>query len=503
MNPVEPQRLKLRRIPIDTSRENVVFLHADCGAFPTLGFRALSKVQLSFDHKTAIGTLDVVRAPWLGVDEVGVCEYMFERLGVAEGAWVALSYPGMLESTNSIRRKLAGARLSRAEYDQIVRDIVDDRFSKVELTAFVCACSQNNLDRDEIVDLTEAMVAVGRTLSWDGGMVVDKHCIGGIPGNRTTPIVVSILAAHGLKVPKTSSRAITSPAGTADTMEVFCNVELSLPRMREIVDKHNGCLAWGGAIDLSPADDVIISVERPLNIDSEGQMIASILSKKKSAGSTHLVLDIPLGPTAKVRRPETAAGLRRMFEYVAGRVGMHVEVVISDGRQPVGRGVGPVLEARDVLAVLRNEANAPADLREHALALAGRGLEFAPGVRGGQGLELAREILRSGKALARFEAIVDAQGRRARPPEVGAYSFEIKAGRAGTVQRMDNFSIARLAKLAGAPVSKGAGVEVLRKLGEPVKTGEPVLRVHSATPAERRLAEQYAENEKEMVSCEP
>ena len=501
MTPREPQHLVLRRIPIDTSRENVVFLHADCAVFPALGFRALAKVQLSYDHHTAVGSLDIVRADWLGVGEVGVCEYMFERLGVAEGTKVTLGYPGILNSTNSIRRKLSGARLSRSDFNEIVGDIVADRLSKVELTAFVCACAQNNLDRDEVVDLTLAMTGVGQTLDWGGGMVVDKHCIGGIPGNRTTPIVVPILAAHGLKVPKTSSRAITSPAGTADTMEVFCNVELSIERMKRVVEKEGACLAWGGAIDLSPADDVIISVERPLNIDSQGQMIASILSKKKSAGSTHLLLDIPVGPTAKVRHMELAASLRREFEYVAKQIGLHIEVVISNGEQPIGHGVGPVLEARDVMSVLENKDRAPSDLREHALQLAGRALEFSADVKGGDGYGLAREILRSGRALQKFEAIIEAQGRRDQPIELGAYAFEVKIGGSGRITRMDNFAIARLAKLAGAPLCKGAGVEVLHKLGEEVKEGQPVLRVYSTSPAESALAEGYASSEKGIIEC--
>lgn len=501
MTPRVPQQLALRRVPIDTSRENVVFLHVDCAAFPGLGFRPLAKVQLSYNSHTAVGSLDIVNADWLRTNEVGVCEYMFQRLGVPEGTMVTLSYPGILHSTNSIRRKLAGARLSRAEFDEIVRDIVSDRFSKVELTAFVCACAQNNLDRDEIVDLTLAMTGVGQTLDWGGGMVVDKHCIGGIPGNRTSPIVVPILAAYGMKVPKTSSRAITSPAGTADTMEVFCNVELSLERMREIVEKEGACLAWGGAIDLSPADDVIISVERPLNIDSQGQMIASILSKKKSAGSTHLLLDIPVGPTAKVRRMEVAASLRRQFEYVAKEIGLHIEVMISNGEQPVGRGVGPALEARDILAVLENREDAPSDLREHSLQLAGRALEFAEGIKGGEGYGEAREILRSGRALEKFQAIIEAQGRRNGRLQLGQYTFEIKSDCSGEVRRLDNFAIARLAKLAGAPLSRGAGVEVLRKLGDAVKEGEPLLRVYSGTPAESALAEDYATTEKTIIYC--
>jgi thymidine phosphorylase len=140
--------------------------------------------------------------------------------------------------------------------------------------------------------------------------VVDKHSIGGIPGNRTTMIVAPIVAAHGLIMPKTSSRAITSPAGTADTMEVLAKVDLSEAEMRSVVERCGACIAWGGHVNLSPADDVIIAVERPLQIDTPEQMVASILSKKMAAGVTHLVLDIPFGPTAKIRSAAYAQRVR-------------------------------------------------------------------------------------------------------------------------------------------------------------------------------------------------
>jgi thymidine phosphorylase len=193
-------------------------------------------------------------------------------------------------------------------------------------------------------------------------------------------------------IPKTSSRAITSPAGTADTMECLANVELSFARMQEIVHALRGCLAWGGTADLAPSDDVLISVERPLSLDSPGQMVASILSKKIAAGSTHLVLDIPLGPSAKVRSMPDAQRLRKLFEFVAERLRLTIDVVITDGRQPVGAGIGPMLEARDVMRVLNGDPRAPADLRQKALRLAGRVIEFDADVRGGDGFAIAREI---------------------------------------------------------------------------------------------------------------
>ena len=202
-------------------------------------------------------------------------------------------------------------------------------------------------------------------------------------------------------------------------MEVLAQVELKMADLRRIVRRHRGCIAWGGTARLSPADDVLISVERPLGIDSQGQMIASILSKKIAAGSTHLLIDIPVGPTAKVRHMRDAQRLRKLFEYVGDQLGIHLEVIITDGRQPVGNGIGPVLEARDAMRVLQGDPAAPADLRQKALRLAGRIIEFDPDVRGGRGFTIARDILDSGRALEKMHAIIAAQGTptaRSTPP---------------------------------------------------------------------------------------
>lgn len=205
----------------------------------------------------------------------------------------------------------------------------------MEIGAFLVACAAF-MTTAETLGLTRAMANVGERLSWASPLIVDKHCIGGIPGNRTSMIVVPIVAAHGLIIPKTSSRAITSPSGTSDTMEVLANVDISAERMQAIVAKENAVLAWGGRVNLSPADDILISVERPLRIDTFEQMVASILSKKLAAGSTHLVIDIPVGPTAKVRSQQEAVRLRKLFEYVATHLGITVDIVLTNGSQPIG-----------------------------------------------------------------------------------------------------------------------------------------------------------------------
>ncbi len=491
--------LNLRAVAIDTYKENVAYLHRDCDVYRAEGFQALSKVEVRANGRKILATLNVTSDPRIvQCHELGLSIDAFAQMGVDQGHPASISQAEPPASIAALHRKINGERLGREDFQAIVRDIAEHRYSKIELSAFVVATHQGELDREEVFFLTEAMITTGRRVDWRERLVVDKHCIGGIPGNRTSMLVVPIVAAHGMVCPKTSSRAITSPAGTADTMEVLANVELPFDRLSEIVRDHRACLAWGGTADLSPADDVLISVERPLSLDSPGQMVASILSKKVAAGSSHLVLDIPIGPTAKVRSMPEAQKLRRLFEYVAHRLGLSLDVVITDGRQPIGQGIGPVLEARDVMRVLQNHPLAPQDLRQKSLRLAGRLLECDPDIRGGDGYAIARDILDSGRALEKMRALIEAQGARPFDPEraaLGSLSFDVVADRDGVVTGIDNFQIARIAQLAGAPKVKGAGVDLMRKLGESVQVGDVLYRVYAAFQSDLAFARQAADRD--------
>jgi thymidine phosphorylase len=487
-------KLTLRRVLIDTYHENVAYMHRDCEIYRAEGFKALSKIEIRTNGHSILATLNVVDDHNIvACGELGLSKAAFAQLDVEEGHSATVAQAEPPASIGALHRKIDGERLRAEDFHSIVQDIANHRYSKIELTAFVVACDRDELDREEVFFLTDAMIAAGRHLNWHETLVVDKHCIGGIPGNRTSMLIVPIVAAHGMLCPKTSSRAITSPAGTADTMEVLANVELPMGQLQDIVRTHRGCLAWGGTANLSPADDVLISVERPLSLDSPGQMVASILSKKISAGSSHLVLDIPIGPTAKVRSMPEAQRLRRLFEYVARRMKLSLDVVITDGRQPVGNGIGPVLEARDVMQVLENDPRAPIDLRQKALRLAGRLIECDPDVRGGDGFAIARDILDSGRALAKMNDIILAQGSKSfdhHQPDLGLLTLEICAQTAGVVTGIDNLQMARIAGLAGAPKVPSAGVDVLRKLGDEVQVGQPLYRVHASYAADLEFARQ-------------
>jgi len=483
-------QMTLVRAGIDTHHELVVFMRADCPICRSEGFDAQGRVWVEIGNRRIVATLLVVTGnDLLATGQAALSESAWRTLQPRPGELATFRHADSPQSAHSIRAKVYGHALGREQYAEIMRDAVSGTLSDLELASFLTACSSHAMGDDEITALTLAMTDAGQRLEWHNGPILDKHCVGGLAGNRTTPIVVAIVAACGGTIPKTSSRAITSPAGTADTMETLAPVELSLAVMRRVVEREGGCVVWGGSVGLSPADDVLIRVARVLDFDSTAQLVASVLSKKLSAGSTHVLLDLPVGPTAKVRSTPAAESLGRSLVAVADAVGLKVRLHVSDGTQPVGRGIGPALEARDLLAVLECRNDAPLDLRDRALDLAGAVLELG-GTPTGEGRERARRALDNGDALRKFEAICEAQGGRRVPP-IAAFQQTFVAEREGIVRALDNRVLSKLAKLAGAPGSAAAGIELHVRAGDRVSRGQPLMTLHATTPGELEYAMSY------------
>ncbi|MBI2728732.1 MAG: thymidine phosphorylase family protein [Polaromonas sp.] len=496
--PTTSNRLRLRRLGIDTYQEPVLYMHRDCPVCRSEGFEAQSRVEMRLNGHTIIATLNVVSGDFLSPDEAGLSEAAWRLLDAQPGAEVSLHHPAPLESLGHVRAKVYGRHLGQAAFDAVIGDVAAGRYSDLQLAAFVTACAGDHLNMDETISLTRAMVNAGERMHWGEGLVMDKHCVGGLPGNRTTMIIVPIIAACGLRMPKTSSRAITSPAGTADAMETLAPVDLDVTQIRRVVDRTGGCIVWGGAVRLSPADDILIRVERPLDIDSQGQLVASILSKKAAAGATHVLIDMPVGLTAKVRSAHAANQLARQLEQVGQALGLQMRVVQTDGVAPVGHGIGPALEARDVLAVLRREERASADLAQRSLHLAGQILEFGGAATTGNGMALARTVLDDGRAWKKFQEICEAQGGLREPP-VAPCQQPVPSRHAGTVIAIDNRRLARIAKLAGAPTSACAGIDMNVQLGAVVERGQTLFTLHAASPGELAYAMEYATAQAEAV----
>ncbi len=411
--------------------------------------------------------------------KIGLFEEVLKALNVKEGDRVKIM-PAMTPiSIEYIKKKLDGKKLTKKEIEQIVWDIVHNKLTDTELGFFVSACYTNVMTDDETVLLTRAMAKEGDFLNL-GRKTVDKHCIGGVAGNRTTMLIVPIVAAAGLTIPKTSSRSITSPAGTADTMEVLCKVSFPIKKIKEIVKKHKACIVWGGAINLAPADDRIIRVERPLAIDAESQLIASILAKKASVNAKYVLIDIPVSEEAKITSLARAKVLRKRFVKIGKKLGMKINVIITDGSQPIGNGIGPALEARDVLYVLERDKRRPLDLEKKSLMMAGLLLKMA-GIK--EGFKKAREIINKGLALKKMRDIIKAQGGN---PDIksdditlGKFKKVFRANKTGVVKDVNNKNVCKIARLLGAPLAKEAGIYICKHEGDNVKKGDILFELYS------------------------
>lgn len=422
--------------------------------------------------------------------EIGVSFEIKKILNLRDGQTLDVSFSGPPDSVNYVKKKLIGEELSDKEIRQIIDDVVSNKLTEPEISVFVSGMYRNGMTFKETVALVDAVLNSGKKLHFNNKYVVDKHCIGGIAGNRTTPIVVSICVAAGLTMPKTSSRAITSAAGTADCIEVISPVEFSIPELKKIVQKTGGCLTWGGSLGLAPADSTIIKVEKMLKIDPVAQLLASIMSKKLAAGSKYILIDIPYGEKAKVTKKKGKM-LKGKFERLGNHFGVKIKVLMTKATQPIGNGVGPALEMIDVIKVLNPKEDGPKDLEEKAVYLAGEIIDMTGKTKKGHGKKLAMELLKSGKAFEKFKKIIEAQGGKVEKINTSKIYEIIKAPKSGKIKEIDNHLINYLGRVAGCPMDRYAGCYLHHHVGEKVKEGEPLITIYAESKPRLTEAVKY------------
>ncbi len=470
--------LNLKHIAVASFNENIAYIHRDCTAYKVDDIQTLTKVEIHGGMKPVYAFLQVTDDPKLvKPTELGLNTEAFEMINLPEGANISLTLAPTAPSLISIKRKVAGNILSAGEYAAIVNDIVSHRYSNMDIASFLVA-SGSFMTAPEVLALTESLIG-DDAMRWDDeNIVVDFHCFGGVPGNKTDIIIAAIVAAYGLPMPKTASRSLTSCAGVADTFAVLANVDIDEAKFKSLVRENRAAIANYNTLPIAEASKIVSAVERHLGLLQLQHLAASILAIKLAAGVTHLVLDIPVGPNSRIKSTNEAMRLRKLVEYVGDMLSLEIDAVITDGSEPIGNGIGAVLEARDVMKVLRNKPDAPQDLLEKSLFLAGRILEFDPKLRGGQGYAVAKEILTSGRALEAINKMIYSQGK-APQPQLGHLTRDIVATQNGVVESIDNQRINRIGVLAGASQYPGAGLDLLKKVGDPVEQGETLYRIHS------------------------
>jgi AMP phosphorylase len=448
-----------------------------------LGINLHDRIKILHENKTATVLVEISEEPELVPRGfIGLYKEVALELGALNGEIVKVELAKTPQSVTFIRKKLKGQTLSPEEISSIVQDTVTLNLSELEIAAFLLAQEFYGMDMNEIEALAKSMLKTGDVLDLPG-KAVDKHSIGGVPGNKVSLLIVPIIASTGLLIPKTSSKAITSPSGTTDTMSVLANVEFSIEELRKIVLKVGGAIVWGGALNLAPADDIFIRVEYPLKIDPRPQMLASIMSKKAAEGISYLVIDLPTGRGAKVQTREEAYSLAQDFVELGKRMGISVKCGITYGGQPIGKAVGPALEAKEALSALEHPEEASKSLVEKSVSLAGLILEMTGYAFKGEGSKIAMEILKSGRALKKFREIIEQQGGNpnVRPDDipVGKYKYEVTAESDGYVTLVDNTLINAIGRAAGAPLEKGAGLMLYAKQGYKVEKGQVLMEIYA------------------------
>jgi AMP phosphorylase len=427
--------------------------------------------------------------------EIGISSEIKESFNLKNKQKVDVNIANPPKSLEYIRKKIDNKRLSKEEIKEIIKDIVNNSLSDPEIALFVSGMYENKMDFRETIDLIESFVESGEQLSFKGKLIVDKHCIGGIPGNRTTPIVVAICAAAGLTFPKSSSKAITSAAGTADVMGAIAKVEFSKDELKKIIHKTGAFMIWGGSIELVPADSKIIRIEKMLKIDPKAQLLASILSKKLAVGSKYVLIDIPYGKNAKVNK-KGALELKKSFEKFGKYFKLYLRTVLTKGDEPIGNGVGPFLELADVISVLNLSEDCPEDLKKKSLFLAGQILEMTGKAKKGEGEKMSTEILNSGRAFEKFIQIIKAQKGSIKHIEFGNFKKDILARFNGKITGINNIKINLLARISGCPIDKASGLYIYHHVGEKIKRGDKIITIYSESKPRLKEALRYYNKEK-------
>jgi AMP phosphorylase len=473
------------------SNENIILLNEIDAT--NLNLKCYDRVKLQCGKNSVIGVVSLTNT-LVPKGTAGLFTRTWKEVSCTSRQKVEINLAIPPKSREHIKKKIRGEELQKDEIYEFVRDVVDNNLSQLEIASFVMAEAFQGMTLKETELYTRAISETGKMIDFERP-VYDKHSIGGVPGNKVTLVIVPTVAATGLLIPKTSSRAITSPSGTGDSMEVLAPVQFSEDEVKEIATKVGGCIVWGGSLDFAPADDIIIQIEKPLMIDPKPQMMASIMAKKMALGVDYLVLDIPAGKGAKVETLEEARAISRDFVTLGMELGMRVECGITYGGQPVGHAIGPALEAKEALEVL--EGGGPKSVIEKSCSLSGILFEMGGKAPRGRGMAMALDLLKKGKSLEKMREIIEAQGGdpKITPGDIpiGRCKAVLKSPINGFIVNVDNRAINLIARRAGNPHEKGAGIMLTGKRGFKVNRGDVIMEIYAERTSKLNDAKNLAE----------
>jgi AMP phosphorylase len=459
------------------------------------------KVSLEFtgQRKPIIVSLDTTDSI-VDEGEIGFFEDVWEKYRLKFGEVVKINLVPSSKAIASIRKKLLGGKLNYEEIYCIIKDIATDQLGTTLTTYYAAAGYAPGFDEEEMYYMTKALSETGDILKFDG-IVADKHSIGGVAGKGITPLVVPIVSCiDGVVVPNTSTRAVTSASATTDMLEVIMPMSFTKQELESMILKNNSFMVWGGGLDLAPADDKIIQVQKPLGIESIDKFVASIVAKKVAQGVNHVVFDVPMGKGAKIETEEEFQKVKSHFERVCGKFGIKVRIHRRDVRGIDGNAVGPALECREFLRVYERDERRSLQLEEDALQIAGDLIELCGKAQQGEGYVRAKQILESGDAFQKLKQIVKFQGGNenlsSNTLEIGGITWDFISEHEGKIEGINNKKVFEVCVALGNPRIKEAGMYFYKKPGEEVKKGDKLVTLFATTDNRMQLGRRVLEEVK-------
>ncbi|SCK20517.1 thymidine phosphorylase [Variovorax sp. HW608] len=353
----------------------------------------------------------------------------------------------------------------------------------------------------DVAELARSLAERVQPLPWKVAAAVDKIGFGLVPGHHTTPIVVAIVSAAGVPMPHLAMSSPSHVVSGLAVMAALSNVRLNRERLMHVFEQEGGCIAdaaCAAAVTDAATAAAVAETRHPATL---ALWLAAMLSVRIAAQVPRVLVDVAVGAGTGVPDDDTWHAFRDLCIGAGAQLGLQVQASRSVGSQPVGRGIGPALAARDVLDVLRGAAAAPMDLRMHALVEAGRLLEHGGASRAGQGERDAWRLLDNGAAWSKFESLCRSQGDW-REPAAAPLQAPVFATCDGYVRLIDGQALSRLAAAAGAPSSPTAGVVLHVRIGDKVEREQPLLTLH-AKHSHRLARAQQALRDDPAIRVEP
>lgn len=402
----------------------------------------------------------------------------------------------MYRVVDLITKKRDGGQLSTEEIDWFIKTYTSGETPDYQASALAMAIFFQGMSAREIADLTLAMAHSGEVLDLSdiAEVVVDKHSTGGV-GDKTTLVVEPMVSACGLTVGKMSGRGLGFSGGTLDKMESISGYNVSLTTEQFKKQLHElGLVLSGQTADLAPADGKLYALRDVTGTVNTIPLIASsVMSKKIAAGAQAIVLDVKVGNGAFMETLKEAEALAQTMVKIGKSVGRRTIAIISDMSQPLGQAVGNALEVKEAIETLGN--GGPADFREHCIYLGSHLLVLGKKFKSlAAARKACEQALANGSALARFRALVAAQGgdvRQVDDPSLlptAAFIESVPAPKSGYLKGISAREIGiESVSLGGGRAKKGdsidlaVGIVVHHKVGDKVAKGEPLFTIHASS----------------------